>query len=304
MSRSSHTDHERIIRVTVDERSHPGLADLVADRMWSWGVRGVEERTLDDGHQQLSTSVGNHGDSIARALSTLDPSWNWSVDDVDATQADDWKRFAQPIRCRDDIVIVPAWLDDVTDNEGLTIRIEPGASFGLGDHPTTRSSVRALADELDARADAGAPTESVLDVGCGSGVLAILAAIAGVPVVRAIDVAGAAVTATGDNAERNGVGGRIAVDDTEAGELPQPTGGYDVIVANILAPVLLSMAADLRRLLADDGTLIISGILSEGHGHGHAHVLRALAPLRPDSTIDDDGWATVTLRPTASNASP
>lgn len=300
MSPSNASDRERIIRVTVDERSHPGLADAVADRMWSWGVRGVEERTLDDGRQQLSTSVGNHGDSIARALSSLDPSWQWSVDDVDAGQSDDWKRFARPIRCRDDIVVVPAWLDDDdAPADGLTIRIEPGASFGLGDHPTTRSSVRALADELDMRADADEAAASVLDVGCGSGVLAILAAIAGVPAVRAIDVAGAAVTATIDNAERNGVDGRIVVDDAELGELPRPADGYDVIVANILAPVLLSMADDLKRLLSDDGALIISGVLSDGHGHGHAHVLQALEPLRPVSTIDDDGWATVTLRATA-----
>jgi len=300
MGASNDSERERIIRVTVDERTNPGLADAVADRMWSWGVRGVEEQTLDDGRQQLSTSVGNHGDSIARALSSLDPSWHWSVDDVDTSQTDDWKRFARPIRCRDDIVVTPAWLDnDAGGGDDLVIRIEPGASFGLGDHPTTRSSVRALANELDTRADTGAPAASVLDVGCGSGVLAILAAIAGVPTVRAIDVAAAAVVATVDNAERNGVGGRIAVDDAEIGELPRPADGYDVIVANILAPVLLTMADDLRRLLADDGTLIISGILSEGHGHGHAHVLSALAPLRPVSTIDDDGWATVTLRTNA-----
>ena len=82
MGASNDSERERIIRVTVDERTHPGLADAVADRMWSWGVRGVEEQTLADGRQQLSTSVGNHGDSIARALASLDPSWHWSVDDV------------------------------------------------------------------------------------------------------------------------------------------------------------------------------------------------------------------------------
>ena len=297
VSPSKAVDCERIIRVTVDERSHPGLTDVVADRMWSWGVRGIEEQTLNDGRQQLSTSVGNHANSITRALASLDPSWSWSVDDVDAHQAADWKRFARPVRCRDDIVVAPAWIDDDDETtEGLTIQIEPGASFGLGDHPTTRSSVRALADELDTRLSAAEAATSILDVGCGSGVLAILAAIAGVPTVRAIDVAGAAVSATIDNAERNGVGGRIDVDDAEIRHLRRPADGYSIIVANILAPILLAVADDLKRLLSDDGALIISGVLSEGHGHGHVHVLKALEPLRPVSTIDDDGWATVTLR--------
>ncbi|MEM1335463.1 MAG: 50S ribosomal protein L11 methyltransferase [Actinomycetota bacterium] len=69
-----------------------------------------------------------------------------------------------------------------------------------------------------------------------------------------------------------------------------------MVVANILAPTLIALADDLDRLLASDGTLVISGVLSAGNGHGHRHVLDALGVLQPVSTIDDDGWATVTLR--------
>ncbi|MEL6890792.1 MAG: 50S ribosomal protein L11 methyltransferase [Actinomycetota bacterium] len=285
---------EQLIRVTVDL----DLAEVVADRMWSWGVRGVEEFPADDGQVTLSTSVGNDRSAIARALSSLNPSWSWSVDTIDDEHADDWKRFAEPVRCRHDIVVVPAWYDgDVGADSDLIIRIEPGGAFGLGDHPTTRSSIRALADEIDRRRRRPEPRWSMLDVGCGSGALAVLAALRDVPFVRGIDIADAAVAATLDNAERNGVADQIHADATDLAKVPPADpSGYDLVIANILAPTLVSMADDLRRVLADDGTLIISGILSDGNGHGHRHVLDALAPLRPVSTIDDAGWATVTLR--------
>lgn len=283
---------ERLIRVTVG----PELAEMVSDRMWSWGVRGVTEADTADGRVTLSTSVGDDKDAIARALGSLDPSWSWRVDDVDATAAEDWRRFAEPVECVGGVVIAPAW-QPAPETDDLVIAIEPGSAFGLGDHPTTRSSVTALVAELDRRADAGHPANSVLDVGCGTGVLAIVAARKGVGEVRAIDLADAAVGATLDNAERNGLGGRIRANTDELGELERPADGYDLVIANILAPTLVSMASDLRRLLADDGTLIISGILSEGNGHGHRHVLDALFPMRTVATIDDDGWATVTLRP-------
>ena len=197
--------------------------------------------------------------------------------------------------CRPDLIVVPAWWTEPVDDGAEVIRIDPGAAFGLGDHPTTRSSLRALADELDRRRDAGG-AQTVLDVGCGTGALAVLAAMRGVASVRAIDIAASAVEATLANADRNGVGGRIEVDRTPLASLPIPEpDGYDVIVANILAPVLVAMADDLRRLLAPNGRLIVSGVLSSGHGHGHDHVLDALAPLGVVSTIDDDGWATITL---------
>ncbi|MEM1334055.1 MAG: 50S ribosomal protein L11 methyltransferase, partial [Actinomycetota bacterium] len=208
---------ERLISVTVST----DLVERVSDRMWSWGVRGVEEAVLDDGSVRLSTSVGNQGDAIARALGTLDPSWQWSVDDVDATAADDWKRHPEPIRIRDDLIVAPAWHQDADSTIGdeLVLRIDPGAAFGLGDHPTTRSALRAVADELDHRSAAGRPVETLLDVGCGAGALAILAARRGVRRVRAIDIADAAVAATVDNAGRNGVGDRIQVDTADLADL-------------------------------------------------------------------------------------
>ncbi len=106
--------------------------------------------------------------------------------------------------------------------------------------------------------------------------------------VRAVDVASAAVEATSGNAIRNGVADRIVVDTTPAGDLD---GTHHLVVANILAPTLVELADDLRRLTALDGRLVISGILADRHDH----VVAALAPMVVERTDVLDGWAAVTL---------
>jgi ribosomal protein L11 methyltransferase len=107
--------------------------------------------------------------------------------------------------------------------------------------------------------------------------------------VRAVDIASAAVEATAGNACRNAVARCIEVDTAPAALLQ---GEYDVVVANILAPTLVELADDLRRLTAADGRLVVSGILAERHDH----VLAALAPMIVEQTAVLDGWAVVTLR--------
>ena len=139
--------------------------------------------------------------------------------------------------------------------------IEPASSFGLGDHPTTALTLGLLAAHVRS-ARAASTIDSVLDVGCGSGVLGIVAAQLGVATIRAIDISAAAIEATNANAARNGVVDHITAD---TAPLSAVTGSYDLVVANILAPVLVSMADDLRRVLAPGGVLMISGILQDSH---------------------------------------
>jgi ribosomal protein L11 methyltransferase len=271
-----------IVTVPTDD------VDLASDRLWQLGVRAIEERAGSGGAVDLRTSVGRDEAAIVRAVGMLDPRWSWRTEDVSTAAAETWREYAAPNWITDDLVIVPEWLDLELDDGVTRVVIEPAGAFGLGDHPTSQLSARALRREL-ARRDAGdgAPN-SVLDVGCGTGVLSIVAALSGAPRVRAIDISADAIAATVANARRNGVADVIEVDDAAIGRV---AGHFDIVVANVLAPELVSMAPDLRRLVADDGRLVISGILADAHDH----VLEALRPMVVVERAAQDNWSAVTL---------
>lgn len=263
--------------------------ELAADRLWQLGVEAVGIGPDIEGRVELWTSVGGSIAAIERAAGSLEPSWTWRTEDV-VEPHETWRDYATPNVYAEDGVVVPAWqVADLDVAGGVVVTaIEPATSFGLGDHPTTTLSLVMLAERLAERS-AGVTVDSVLDAGCGSGVLAVMAAQRGVEVVRAIDVSAGAVEATAANAELNGVSEQIDVD---LAVLEDLSGDYDLVVANILAPVLVSLAPHLRRLTASSGRLVISGILADDH----THVLEALAPMRVESTATRGGWAAVRLR--------
>lgn len=259
------------VRVT-ELRVPSAAAELAADRLWVAGAQAVEE--LVDGDVTALRSVLADDDAVSLdRLGPLPADWQVTFFDQDDAPLETWREFAAPIVVSPTLTIRPAWL------AGEGIAIEPGGAFGLGDHPTTRLSAAAV--ERLAR-----PGMAVLDVGCGTGVLAIIAARAGCSPVAGIDIAEAAREATLANAARNGV----AVD-VSTTPLADVAGTFDLVVANILAPTLVALAGDLRRVLAPGGTLVIAGVL-EGR---YDHVLAALDPLRPVAVTSLDGWACVEL---------
>lgn len=254
--------------------------EVASDVLWSLGVVAIEER-IADGHVELWTSVGDDPTAVTVAVAGPLARWSWRLVEVDETVAETWRNHAEPVWIDSDLVICPAWVPFDAGPGVTVVRIEPGSTFGLGDHPTTRLSLRAVRSALHEGA-------TVLDVGCGSGVLAIGACLLGAGHATAIDISPASVPATVFNAAANGVADRVEVSTIP---LAQVDGRYDVVVANILAPVLIELAADLRRLVAPSGVLIISGVLA---GH-HEHVETALQPLRRTDRATLDGWAAVTL---------
>ncbi len=258
--------------------------EVACDELWSLGVVAIEERAgsgLD--LVELWTSLGDDTAAVAAALEGVGHRWKWRFETVDERVSETWRDHATVTWISDDVVVHPAWLD-VSDIDGdgvISISIEPGATFGMGDHPTTVLSLRAMRAAL-------APGATVLDVGCGSGVLAVAACLFGAHHADAIDISPAAVPTTIENATRNGVHDRIIVSTTPLAEVDEH---YDIVVANILAPALIDLAADLRRVTSPNGSLVISGILAERH----QHVLDALAPLRVIQRDDLDSWTAITL---------
>ncbi len=258
--------------------------ELAADRLWSAGARAVEEIATDDDGPTvvLRTVLAGSDDMSLVRIGETPPTWNIEFVDAEDAPTEAWRDHVAPIEVHPGLILRPAWLVPVGRPGTLEIAIEPGGSFGLGDHPTTRLSAAAV-DRLVR------PGDRVLDVGTGSGVLAIIAARRGASTVTAIDIAEAAREATDANAARNGVADLVRAATTPVHEIG---GVFDLVVANILAPALVGLAEELRRLTAPHGSLVVSGILADRHDH----VLEALAPMRLIERSVADGWAAVELR--------
>jgi ribosomal protein L11 methyltransferase len=261
--------------------------DLAADALWALGVPAIEERgghytgTADD-VVELWTSLGDDAEAVARAAEAFPARWRWRLIELDAAVMDAWRAHAKPSWIERDLVVVPAWLPFETPADTTVVRVDPGATFGLGDHPTTVLSIRAIRAALE-------PGASLLDVGCGSGVLAVAGCVLGAGAATAIDISPAVPTVVAANARLNGVDDRVTVTTTPLHEIDAP---YDVVVANILAPALVALADDLQRVLAPDGTLVVSGILAGRT----AAVEQALAPLRQVEQRTREGWVALSLR--------
>ena len=270
-----------VLTVPVDD------SDRASAMLWGRGVRAIEERVPCHAEEsrahtrvELWTSVGD-AEATDQAVADLTTTWPCRIERVDDVAAQTCREHASPMWIGAELVVVPAWQHHEFAPSVSAVPIEPGGAFGLGDHPTTRLCLAALLErDLDGR--------RVADIGCGTGVLSVVAALRGAAWVRAVDVAHAAVAATRDNAIRNHVEGCIDVDDQPAQDVD---GVYDVVLANILAPELIALSDELRRLTAPDGRLVVSGILAGAH----RHVLDALEPMRVLSTTTLDGWAAVTL---------
>ena len=170
---------------------------------------------------------------------------------IEAVPDTDWVRASQaqfqPMHVSESLWIVPSWCDP-PDPRAINVRIDPGLAFGTGSHPTTRLCLRWLAQNLLSGA-------SVLDYGCGSGVLAIAAAKLGAGTVVGTDIDAQAVAVARANADANGVNATFALPE----ELP--SGSFDVVVANILADPLELLASLIAARVRAGGSIVLAGLL-------------------------------------------
>ena len=180
-----------------------------------------------------------------------------SVKDVrDEEWKDNWKEYFKPEKITDRIVIKPSWEEyQKTSEDEIVIEIDPGAAFGTGKHPTTTMCIKGLEKYIEEG------RSSVLDVGCGSGILSIAAALLGAEDVLGVDIDPIAVTVSGENVEMNGLSGKIKVAE---GDLTKGIDyKADIVVANLMADLVMMLSKDVKRHLKDGGYYISSGILEE-----------------------------------------
>ena len=204
-----------------------------------------------------------------------------------------WKQHWQPDPIGNTLLVLPAWLDCPPEHRHRQIlRLDPGRAFGTGEHPSTRLCMEALERHQEVLADA-----LVVDLGCGSGILGITALALGAACVVAGDVDTMAVSTSRENSALNGHGPeRFQVVHGSSRQLiPQVGAGADVLLCNILAPVILQLAPDFARLLKPGGQGWLSGLLV-----GQVNALQErLAGLgwRAELAATQQDWALLAFTP-------
>jgi ribosomal protein L11 methyltransferase len=272
--------------------SDPALEDLIFWRLEKFGCRGMSSEIK--GHSQL---VRAHLPQIQAQLLDLAALSLWLRQDaltvglpVPVTQwhlideedwASSWKQYWQPQEIGDRFLIYPAWLPLPEPSERLILRLDPGAAFGTGTHPTTQLCLEAL----EMRLGNGGSKVVVADIGCGSGILSIGAALLGAKTVYAMDIDPLAVRCARSNRDLNQISSQhMVVAKGSIDLLPKLTNGQfiDGILCNILAEVIIDLIPAMSELTTPQSWGIISGIL-----------LDQVKPIA--DTLEQHHWVVATL---------
>ncbi|MFM2080197.1 MAG: hypothetical protein RLZZ124_464 [Cyanobacteriota bacterium] len=235
---------------------------------------------------------------LAATFGLVLPPIRWQQQD-DEDWSLSWKQHwqADPVGRR--LLILPAWLELPPEHaERLVIRMDPGSAFGTGSHPTTRLCLEAI-EELAAAGASGVDDlagRRVADLGCGSGILGIAALLQGAATVVAVDTDPLAVRATADNAAVSGFRDRLLVAPGSVERLAERLDGRpaDLLLCNILAPVIEALCPAFHTVLAEDGLGLLSGLLVDQA----PRLQRALAEQgwRAELTAQQSQWGLMTIR--------
>ena len=167
---------------------------------------------------------------------------------------DVWKKHFRPLHVGARVVVVPAWIEYRPKEGEAVVTLDSNMAFGTGEHETTSMCLEALQEALK-------EGDTVIDVGCGSGILGIAAAKLGAKRAYLTDIDPVAVESAAHNAEKNGVEDRVVVAHSDL--LAEAEIEGDVVLANITAEILVRLAPDVPRYLKKSGTLILSGVIQD-----------------------------------------
>jgi ribosomal protein L11 methyltransferase len=262
--------------------------DVSSGRLWSAGATSVHEVDLGDGRVRLVAGVPADGlVRLETAVSDLSPVAYKA--DYDGW-LDAWRPFARPVRVGR-ILIHPSWEESEAQDGDLVVSIDAQQAFGQGNHPTTRLVLAEMARLVE-------PGATVLDVGCGSGILGVVGAMLGASRVVAVDLESSAVESTRANAARNGVDAVVEVSDSPVEEI---TGEFDLVLANILPSVLVDLSPTIAARVAPGGAVVLSGLLADQRDRVVAAYESSSAgggrPLTVRSETELDDWFCLVLTP-------
>ena len=267
----------------IDEDGNVALDAGQPVRLRAW----LPAETGDGSRAALATlrrDIRALGDALVRPLRARvvqDESW-----------ADAWKRHFPVLRVGRRLVLRPSWRRYRPRPDDVVIDLDPGMAFGTGQHATTRLCLETLEERL-------APGVSVLDVGAGSGILSVAAALLGAARVDAVDIDPVAVRVTQENAGRNGVGDVVRVARGSLGEtwpFPEPFAGrYDLVLANLSSRIVQELARPLVEALRPGGVALVSGVIEE-HGAACRAALASAGGHVTDARREE-GWLLLVVEP-------
>lgn len=292
-------EHQQPQFAEVTVLTHPEALEGLSDVLLSLGAKGVADQPRDTSIQVTAYLPSTESlDHVVRAVQKrlagleqqglrIGPATIGLRTLGAQVWAEAWKDHFQVLHIAPGLVVAPSWEKYQPAPGERVVVLDPGLAFGTGDHGTTRLCLQALHSHLR-------PGDRVADVGCGSGILGVAAAVLGAGEVLATDSDAAALPVAVANARRNQVADRIQF--LEADLLPDPCPPFDVIVCNIVSQQVVRLAQRLPAVLSPGGRFIGSGFLipavptvEEALLHAGLHMLE---------TLDEEGWtACVAVRP-------
>lgn len=250
--------------LTLDVSISPGFDEGVSNFLMEQGATGIQEITDDPDRIRLKAyfeenesagGIVNVLERYLRSVQKIDPSFSYRLETRTIPEKDwgeKWKRFFKPVVVTPRIIVKPPWHRVRLKKGQISVEINPGVAFGTGTHATTKLCIQALQQRLKKKG------ESVLDVGTGSGILSIVAALLGAGEIWGIDPDEASVENARENIIRNQVSGLVKI---RRGTIGSIHGQFDIVLANIDFKVLRKVRWPLVRHVRPGGFLIVAGIL-------------------------------------------
>lgn len=255
-----------------------GFFQLMAPSTYDAAPAATAEEIIAQTSEQLADLFALYEQAVPTLTTTLLADEDWATS---------WQQYFKPFEIVPGLVIKPTWEDYQPDQGQQVIEMDPGMAFGTGQHASTRMAL-ALMQEATAQVAA----TSALDVGTGTGILAMAAALFGAGQVVAIDNDPDAVRVAAENIAQNGLSEKITTSTTPLAEIQ---GSYPLVCANIIHDVLVEMAADLAARTTTGGQLVLAGIL---HGEQEENIITVYAQqgLTLENRMYQDEWVSLRLR--------